>query len=246
MMRTILRLLGVIILGGIGGVLMVGLLLPSLKDASFIHAVPFLAHVAEGTTVVQPTQQLVVDENSALEASIQNAQKNVVQIQATNKSVINTAAGLLLTNDGIVIFPYSQAQAQNTQYLVRASGGDWTSAAFLAQDSSLGLTLIRAQGLHLTPVNFGDIQTLHLGQRIFALGTLLAGQNFVADGIVTLEADQQQNGQTSLHIDPQQGNGAGLFSLDGQLFGIFITKQKEISLVSSSDIQAFLQSTFPN
>ncbi len=244
LIRTITKILVIIILGGIGGIFMVGLVLPIFKDTAFVRRVSFLQHIAEGTTVIERTQQLVVDENSALEAAIQNAQKSVVEVQVTEKNIVTITTGLVLTNDGIVVFPGDVTQQPSSaQYLVRGSGADWLPATFLAKDTNLNLVLVRSQSLHLTPAPFSTLQNLNLGQRIFALGVLLDGRNFAADGIITAQASQQQNGQTSLHLDTQQGNGASLFSLEGNTFGIFVMQQKNLTLISSSDVQRFLQST---
>ena len=141
--------------------------------------------------------------------------------------VVISADGLILTNDHVI-------QASDRIYATLHTGRRYR-AQLVARDERSDLSVIRIDAEDLTPVEFGDLSDVRVGQFALAMGNPFGsakdGRSSLSYGIVSAlgkslreleEGDRRYYGnliQTTADINP--GNSSGpLFDIKGRLIGI--------------------------
>ena len=241
-MRLFAYIIFVFVVGGLGGIIVPKVFLPYLQSVWPVRDISFLQRLVAGTTIIERTERVVVQEDSAFQAAIDSQKNSVVAIRALGrKGELAYASGLALTNDGIFVAPSSVVKADVTQYLVR-SPEDWFNAEYLGIDSTRGLAFFRAEDLRMTPVSFGNPRDIVLGQRLFALGMPQEGRLYATEGIVRAAAANSHGLETSVQLSSGGQTGSTLFSIEGKALGmLFFVSKEETKFVSSLDIQLFFQ-----
>ena len=152
---------------------------------------------------------------------------SVVSIAVSGRSGSGEGSGVVIRSDG-VIATNAHVVDGATSITVRFSDGSTRSARLLGSDPSSDLAVVQADGVSgLSPITFGDVGTLHVGDGVLALGSPLGLEGSVSAGIVsalhrTLATESSALGdviQTDAAINP--GNSGGpLVDLSGRLVGI--------------------------
>lgn len=149
----------------------------------------------------------------------------VQQSEASGTGFIVSADGLIITNKHVI--------SGGTDYSVFTSDGKEYKATIKAQDPMFDIAILKVNASGLTPVEFGDSDSLVIGQRVIAIGNALGQfQNTVTTGVVSaigraIEAGDS-SGSTSVLDNLIQtdaainsGNSGGpLINVDGQVIGI--------------------------
>lgn len=146
--------------------------------------------------------------------------------------VILTPDGLIMTNDHVVA-----AAASGLRVVVRTmvTFNDGQTAPFtvVAADPKSDIAVIRVQGVSaLTPISFGSLADLRVGQQVVAVGAPLDLSETVTTGVVSaldrpvcgwVAADKQVVAydaiQTDAALNPGSSGGA-LVDMHGQLIGV--------------------------
>ena len=241
-MRFFSYIIFAFVVGGLGGIIVPKVFLTHIQNTGSLRDISFLQRLVAGTTIIERTERIVVQEDSAFQEAVASQKNSVVAIRALGRNgELAYASGLALTNDGIFVAPSSVARADATQYLVR-SPEDWFNAEYLGIDATRELALFRAMDLRMTPVSFGNPQELALGQRLFALGMPQEGRLYATEGIVRAAAASSHALETSVQLSSGGQTGSTLFSIEGKALGmlLFVSKE-ETKFVSSFDIQLFFQ-----
>jgi putative serine protease PepD len=152
---------------------------------------------------------------------------SVVSIAVSGRSGSGEGSGVVIRSDGVVATNAHVVDGA-TSITVRFSDGSTRPARLLGSDRSSDLAVVQATGASgLSPITFGDVDSLHVGDAVLALGSPLGLEGSVSSGIVsalhrTLATESAALGdviQTDAAINP--GNSGGpLVDLEGRLVGI--------------------------
>lgn len=245
MLRFLSKFIFIIVVGGIGGVLFIEAALPYLQRNGWVQRITFLQKIGTETNIIERTQKIIVEENSALEDAIAQSKQSIVAVQAVDASgkQVAYASGLVLTNDGVVIVPSTVVKQESKNYHVRGAH-DWFNAELWGIDIKTGLAIFHAADLRLSPAAFIDEKDIVLGKRLFALSMPQENVQHVEGGMITTIGQDMQKYDTSIRLRLQAYDGSAVFSLDNKVLGIErFVNENETKLVSSQDIEFFLQKT---
>lgn len=231
-----------VFLGGFLGAALFIALLPSLHTHWPLKNVPAFAEFGNGNTVIERTEQVVVEETTAFQDAVAAQRNGIVALRAVGArgNDLAYASGIVLTNDGLIAVPFSVVRRDAKQYLIRGPQ-DWFSADVVAADAAKNLAILRAKDVHLPPSSFANSKDVALGQTIFSLSMSREGQWHVERGIVSQIANGETPPQFSFSSTQPVRTGEGIFTYDGKLLGMGIALEKEEIFVSSQVLQDFMQ-----
>ncbi|MFH1667871.1 MAG: hypothetical protein ABH884_02500, partial [Candidatus Komeilibacteria bacterium] len=119
MKKKLLNIFVILIIGGFGGVLADQFLVPYISNSN-------------RTTIINPTEEITIVENIAIEGAIDKVKSSLVAIHSyQNKNLISQGTGFFITSDGLLITSDSLVSNRATQYLVFRNGN--SSAATLVK-----------------------------------------------------------------------------------------------------------------
>lgn len=203
-------------------------------------------------TVVQP-QVVTINGSSSTGFATAVAAKalpSVVTIEASGKSAAGSGSGVIYTEDGYIITNSHVATLEGAEakptIRVTLSDGRLFPATIVGTDPILDIAVIKIDATGLTPVVFGDADSITVGSEVIAIGAPLGLQNTVTDGVVSalnrsITISNKANGfnfdlpgnqqsaltqdlslpviQTDASINPGNSGGA-LLNTRGELVGI--------------------------
>ncbi len=212
--KTILQAIFILILGAIGAF------------AFEFFVFPYM--ISDRNVVVNQTQQVYIQENTALENAVKNAQKSIVAIQ---KNGVITGSGLIATSDGSIITLNSLAPASGKINIFY--NGEALTYQIIKRDAKNNLALLKVDKNNLPTVAFADFDKLLLGQRVF-----LAGAGFANEGIIrSFDSNIIKTNISEKSI----ALGSPLFNISGELAGLnYIDPDGKISAISINTIKSFL------
>ncbi|ANE03518.1 S1C family serine protease [Corynebacterium crudilactis] len=216
-------------------------------------ALMLVGSIATGSVVGIATTQLGSDSSSPLNAleqpSVQrttNAEAgsaeqvaaavlpSVVSIQAITQTSASEGSGSIISSDGYVMTNNHVVAGIEQSGVLEVSFSDGTTAKadFIAGDPSTDIAVIKIRDAHDLPViQFGDSDTLGVGQDVMAVGSPLGLSSTVTTGIVSaMNRPVRASGdggesslidaiQTDAAINP--GNSGGpLVDMEGRLIGM--------------------------
>ena len=222
-------------MGGIGGVLFERTLVPWLASS-----IPSLS--VERTTIVNPKEEIIINEAQALEVATRTVYPTLVLLERQNAAgeVLDQASGAVVTSDGVIVTT-SDVLSVSGAYMVHRER-ETRVATFIAEDSELGLALFRANVSGWPVVNWAEARDLALGKRLF----LLAGEKDpthepliaeLQEGAIT-KVEGEQGPEVSSEL-LQNHPGAPVFTIEGRLLGL----AGEERLIFAEGIRAFFEDT---
>lgn len=161
-----------------------------------------------------------------------------IQPPSSQRTEIGGGSGFIITNDGLILTNKHVVVDVDADYTVILSDGTEHAAKVVGRDALNDLAVLRVEHEEETPLNlpvveFGDSESILVGQRVVAIGNALAEfQNTVTSGVVSAKgrqitasdgsgASSNLSGliQTDAAINP--GNSGGpLVNLKGQVIGV--------------------------
>jgi putative serine protease PepD len=178
------------------------------------------------------------DSTDVVTAVAAKAADSVVTISVSSGNAGGTGSGVILSNDGYVltnthVVTLDGESADGTIEVTTADGRIF-SAKLVGLDPIVDLAVIKLEGASgLTPVEWGDSDSLEVGDQVVAIGAPLGLSNTVTDGIVSAlgrsiqiqssavpdsgdgdqTPDQDQNGGQGpfdfWQLDPGEGSSSG-------------------------------------
>ena len=156
---------------------------------------------------------------------------------------VGGGSGFILTADGYIMTNKHVVSDTQAEYSVVTNDGKTYKAKVVATDPVNDLAIVKIEVSGLTPVVFGNSNTLQIGQTVIAIGNALGQyQNTVTKGIVSGLARDVTAGdgsssetlidviQTDAAINP--GNSGGpLVNLEGQVIGVNTAVSQEGQLI---------------
>jgi putative serine protease PepD len=130
------------------------------------------------------------DDVNVVNAVAAKAGPSVVTISVSSQSAAGTGSGVILTEDGYIltnnhVVTLDGASSDGTIEVTTADGRIF-QAEVVGSDPIVDLAVIKlvdADGL--TPIEFGDVDALDVGDQVVAIGAPLGLSNTVTDGIVS-------------------------------------------------------------
>ena len=240
--EKILTLFLILIIGGLGGILADQFLLPYLSTIPFFSKISFIEHAGNGTTIINPTEKIIITENTAIEDAIDKINPNLVAIQSfQNKRLIKQGTGFIMTSDGLIVTAADLVPAWATEYLVFRND-NFLTAQVIKIDSKSNLALLKIEEVNLSVASLANLEEIHLGQRIVLVGVELVKNNlnyFVNLGVI--RSINEEMLRINLTEENSLANGSPLINVKGQVLGLNLVDYKGlIKTVPIDEIREFV------
>lgn len=237
--KTISIIVAILLLGALGALFFDVLVLPYLLTNSYFERFQFVKDFKSGKIIVNPKEQVYIQENTALENAVERVVKSVVAIEGTTlagKSYLGS--GLIATSDGLII-SLASLTPTGSKFSIFING---QKQDFKVQKVDLknNLSLIKVEKNNLPTVGFADFDKIKLGQRVFltAVASIKTSDWLVNEGIIR---NFNENIIKTNISEKSIINGSPLFNISGELVGLnYIDSDAKISAVPISIIKTFL------
>jgi S1-C subfamily serine protease len=238
-LKVVLQTIGVLTLGIIGAFVFEIFLFPYILTNNYFSNFQFVKNFKNEKVIIQPKEQVYIQENSALEDAVKKNEKLVVAIQApTQKGKFFTASGLIVTSDGLVV-TLASLLPQGNNFKIFMQGQE-QKYQVLKRDVKNNLALIKLENNNLPTSAFADSLKINLGQRVFLIGFVSekADSTLVDQGII-INFDNQTI-KTNIYED-FYANGTPLFNIYGELVGLnYVADSGQVSAIGVEQIKTFL------
>lgn len=233
------------ILGGLGGIALVSAS-PTLQKSLGISS------SSNGVPISNRSETISVKEDSAVIDAVKKASPTVVSVVFTKDvQVINpfyfgfgsdsqvqtqqgSGSGFVISADGLIATNKHVANIDGAKYSVITQDGKKFDARVLSIDPSYDFAILKIDAKDLPVVDFGDSDSLDVGQKVIAIGNALGEfQNTVTVGVLSGKERNLSASDASGSVDESlfgllqtdaainSGNSGGpLLNLRGQIIGI--------------------------
>ena len=237
--KIISIVIGVLLLGALGALIFDVFLLPYLLTNSYFERFQFVKDFKSGKIIINPKEQIYIQENVALESAIERVAKSIVAVQVTTLAKNSySGSGLIATSDGlIVVLANLIPTGSKFDIFINGEKADYK---IQKSDYKKNLVLIKVDKNNLPTVGFADFDKIKLGQRVFltAVSSIKTDDWLVNEGIVrNFNANTIKTNISEKSIVA----GSPLFNISGELLGLnYIDQDNKISAVPVSVIKVFL------
>lgn len=237
--KIISIIVGILLLGALGALFFNVFVLPYLLTNSYFERFQFVKDFKNGKIIINPKEQVYIQENTALESAVERVAKSVVAIQGTTLTGNNyLGSGLIATSDGLII-TLASLTPTGSKFNIFING---QKQDFKVQkkDYKKNLVLIKVNNTNLPTVGFADFDKIKLGQRVFltAVSSIKTNDWLVNEGIVR---SFDENAIKTNISEKSIVNGSPLFNISSELVGLnYIDQEAKISAVPISAIKVFL------
>jgi S1-C subfamily serine protease len=240
--KKTLSILFVLIIGGLGGVLANQFLLPYLATLPGFSRIGFIRHAGNGTTIINPTEKIIITENIALEEAIDRINPCLVAVRSErNGKIISQGTGFIITSDGLIITANDLLPTSADQYLVYRGENSFIAQA-IERDWENNLALLKIETSNLPVVSLADLDELRLGQRIVLIGLEPTGDKILP--FVNLGIIREINSEIlkiNLTEENRLANGSPLIGVNGEVIGLNLVDYKGlIKTVPANKIKEFI------
>ncbi len=150
---------------------------------------------------------------------------SVVLVVTFDKSgkEIRQGSGFVVSGDGKVVTNYHVIEGVSSALIKFANGGFYGLDGVLAVDEKRDIAVLKASGRDFPFLPLGDSENVQVGEAVIAIGSPLALEATVSNGIVSairnLDESKSKAIQTTAAISPGSSGGA-LLNSRGQVIGI--------------------------
>jgi len=239
--KTLLTV-GVLVLGAFGAFVFNVSLLPYFLASTYFSDFQFVKDIKEGKIVVNKTNQVYIQQNTAIQDAVARAENSVVVVG--NPSLSAMQSGLIVTSDGLVVTLATNIPLNKNSVVFL--NGNPVNFKVVKTDSQNNLAVLKIDKNNLPTVGFSDVSNIKLGQEVFLVApTSTKENNWLADEGIIKEIDSNSStgtGQVKTTI-PQDvaAQGSPLFNTAGELVGLnYADASGYISAVPIDKIQALL------
>ena len=184
-------------------------------------------HRTTATTASTAGSSATVTEGDDLAAIVRKVQPSVVTVLVDGAQSSSLGSGVVISADGLIL-TNNHVIAETGTVSVRLSSGRTVPATVVSADTTHDLALVQAQGLSgLTPVTFGDDDSVAAGDTVLAFGAPLGLADTVTSGIVSAldrsidTGSEKLTGLVQTDAAINEGNSGGaLVDLSGHVIGI--------------------------
>ena len=245
--KNLLKVFFVLFLGIIGGGIFCVLILPKLIENPYFEKFQIF-ETFKREIIVNPKEQIYIQENVALKNAIEKAEKVVMEISTESKGKTLSASALILTSDGLVVTLDDLLTSKSEIYYQE----EILPFQILKRDQKDNLVLIKVEKSNLPTLSFANEEKLKLGERVFLVGKIftraaLQGeprqrreketQIVVNEGII--KSFTSEFIETNIFED-EKLRSCPLFDIEGNIVGLnIIEKGKEVKTIPISKIREF-------
>lgn len=241
MSKKLLIIIGMFVIGTVGGIFADQILWPY-----FIERPLFYEYNLEKNPVyVNETNQVYIQENTALVEAVERVEKTVVGVRTKTKyGTVLQGSGLVVTSDGLMV-TLAELVPQGGTFSFFLDGKE-ASFQVLKRDLQENLALLKLSDSSLTTVGFASLDKLKIGERVFLLGVVFGPveeeiqqiEKSVNEGII--KKFDQSLIETNI-IETGFLKGSPLFNIKGEVLGLSIIDSKDnVNAMSISKIKAFI------
>ena len=240
--KKTLDLIIILTIGGLGGILADQFILPYLATRPPFSKIEFFRQINDGTTIINPTEKIIITENTALEEAIDQISPRLVAIQTyQDKKLISQGTGFIITSDGLIITANDLIPARANQYLIFRNNHSLV-AQLIKRDLENNLALLKIEESNLPVVSLVNLEDLRLGQRIILIGleSVKEGTNrFVNLGII--RSISQGKLMIGLSEEKTLANGGPLINVKGEVIGLNVVDQRGLAeVIPANKIKEFI------
>lgn len=158
-----------------------------------------------------------------LAAVLDQALSSVVLVLATgDDGAVSQGSGFFITEDGVLVTNRHVLARSTSVVIKRPDGAFFEILGFVADDPTNDLVLLKAKGRGFNPLRLAASDAVSVGERVYAVGSPLALESSVSEGIVSAIRDLEEFGnvlQTTAAISPGSSGGA-LLNSRGEAIGV--------------------------
>ncbi len=237
----IFNLLVILVIGGLGGVLADQFFLPYLSTVFPFSKINFIHQSGNGTTIVNPTERIIITENTAIENAVSKVGPCLVVVQAfQGEKVISQGSGFIIASDGLIVTAADNVSAKADKYLVFRNNHS-SEAKIVKKDLKDNLALLKVEESNLPVVSLVDLDGLRLGQRIILIGAGLTEEGlsrFINLGVI--RSIYENLLKINLTEENSLANGGPLVNVKGEVIGLNLVDQKGlIETIPAGQIKQF-------
>jgi S1-C subfamily serine protease len=147
----------------------------------------------------------------------------VVLIVISNSAGQETAlgSGFLISADGEIVTNYHVIKEAHSAIVKLSNGAFFPVSGVLASDVNKDLAIIKVGGRNLPFLQLGDIDNLHVGDHVVAIGSPLGLEGTVSDGIVSALRDVANMKWVQTTAPVSHGNSGGpLLDMNNHVVGV--------------------------
>ena len=163
-----------------------------------------------------PSQETVADV-------VKRSSDAVVLIVTSNSAGQETAlgSGFLVSADGEIVTNYHVIKEAHSAIVKLSNGAFFPVAGVLASEADKDLAIIKVNGKNLPFLSLGDVDKLHVGDHVVAIGSPLGLEGTVSDGIVSAVRDVASKKWIQTTAPVSHGNSGGpLLDMNDQVVGV--------------------------
>ncbi len=233
MYKKVLTIIGILFLGALGALFFNVSVLPYFLASTYFENFQFIKDIKQGKIVVNKTNQVYIQENTAIEDAVLRVEKSIVTIEGNYMT-----SGLIATSDGSII-TLASAIPSNSNFNVFLQG-EQVDFKVIKVDYENNLALLKIDKNNLQTVGFTDSDKIKLGQKVFLVAPTSTKQDnwFANEGIIR-EIDA--NSIKTDIVEKPSVTGGPLFNSAGELIGLnFVNSEGKISAIPINKIQKLL------
>jgi S1-C subfamily serine protease len=147
----------------------------------------------------------------------------VVLIVISNSAGQETAlgSGFLISADGQIITNYHVVKEARSAIVKLSNGAFFPVNSIVASDADKDLAIIKVNGRNLPFLQIGDVEGLHVGDHVVAIGSPLGLEGTVSDGIVSALRDIGKTKWIQTTAPVSHGNSGGpLLDMSNHVVGV--------------------------
>jgi S1-C subfamily serine protease len=147
----------------------------------------------------------------------------VVLIAISNSAGQETAlgSGFLISADGQIVTNYHVIKDAHAAIVKLSNGAFFPVDSVLASDPDKDLAIIKVNGRNLPFLQIGDLESVHVGDHVVAIGSPLGLEGTVSDGIVSALRDVAKAKWIQTTAPVSHGNSGGpLLDMNNHVVGV--------------------------
>lgn len=234
--KLISNLIVILIIGGLGGIIADRFLFPYLAGLPYLGQTAFIKKLADRTTVIRQTEEIVIKEETALERAIGKVNPSLVGIETQRAGrILTQGTGFIVTGDGLIITASQVVGGAADKYYVFFNG-DRTPAELIRKDLKTNLALLKAKKSNLTVVSMKEQDGLSLGERVALVGWDKE-QKFANAGIIKKLTEEMIF--TNME-ENDLASGSPLINMEGKVIGLNLIDNGQVEAIGVDTIKSFL------
>jgi len=219
--KKLIILICCVFLGGmLSGLIFQFFIFPYILQNSYFAQFQFIKNFKEGKIIINTKEEIIVQENSALEDAIEKIQKSVVSVKTESENGVVAGSGLIVSSDGLIVTLADLVPFGGPYFVFGAAFGseEKITPKVIKRDFKNNLALLKIDKTNLKTCAFSKPENLKLGQRVFLLGILPSILEPIANEGIVKYFDKDII-KTNI-FETSSLKGSPLFNIKGEIVGI--------------------------